>query len=205
MDYPARYVSVPNLVTYVSIAGGFLAMSAALGGGGWALVGVCLGVSVIADMFDGTFASQFTRTERERAFGAQLDSLSDALAFGAAPVVAGSFLVTLDSTWIRVVWGASSVVYLVAVVTRLAFFNVYQGQGSRFVGLPSTMAGLVVATVYLVHPPATVLIGLWLLLGGAMVCGIGFHRRAGMRVRIVLLGWAVLVVVVHAVNAVRSV
>ena len=56
------------------------AIAAALSGHAGAAGGL-IALSVIFDTFDGTFARLFARTPQQRALGAQLDSLSDAIAF----------------------------------------------------------------------------------------------------------------------------
>ena len=76
VDFPAQYLSVSNIVSYASVAAALLAMICA-SEGRWSVSGMYLGLSVIADMLDGTFANLFSRSERERAFDpAHPDDLS---------------------------------------------------------------------------------------------------------------------------------
>ena len=49
----------------------------------------CLILSGICDMFDGTIARKCKRTEEEKEFGIQLDSLSDLVCFGVLPALIG--------------------------------------------------------------------------------------------------------------------
>src|SRR5437867_311077 len=163
VDFPAQYLSVSNIVSYASVAAALLAMICA-SEGRWSVSGMYLGLSVIADMLDGTFANLFSRSERERAFGAQLDSLCDAIAFGGAPVVS-AFVVGSNATsnaTVRALWIAAALFYLISVITRLGFFNIYSGQAARFIGLPTTMSGLALATIFLFRPVSWVLVIVWL-------------------------------------------
>jgi len=95
------------------------------------------------DMLDGTVA-RFTRTGSR--FGAELDSLVDAISFGVAPsfIVYQAFFVDAQWSW------TLSFVYVAAVVVRLARFNLEQGGEAKryFHGLPSPAAGMTLASYY---------------------------------------------------------
>ncbi len=96
----------------------------------------------ITDNLDGRVA-RFTRTGSS--FGSELDSLVDAISFGVAP----AFL--LYKVYFSVGWGwLLPFAYLTAVVVRLARFNVLQGGRAKhlFIGLPSPVAGPLLATFY---------------------------------------------------------
>lgn len=95
------------------------------------------------DVLDGSVA-RFTRTGSR--FGAELDSLVDAISFGVAPGFI-MYRVIFESTpgyWVL------SFVYIAAVVVRLARFNIEQGGEAKrhFHGLPSPAAGLTLACFY---------------------------------------------------------
>ena len=95
------------------------------------------------DMLDGRVA-RFTRTGS--AFGAELDSLVDAISFGVAPGFILFELFFADTQWSWVL----SFVYVTAVVVRLARFNIEQGGEAKryFHGLPSPAAGMTLAAYY---------------------------------------------------------
>ena len=91
----------------------------------------------LCDTFDGMVANSFQRNDLEKAFGVQIDSLSDLISFGIFPVQIylqyfakfGIFSFLL------------SVVYLLTVVTRLAYFNASGGEKREyFTGLAVTYA-----------------------------------------------------------------
>ena len=73
-----------NALTYVSLMTSIGAIAEAFHGSASA-AGALIAAAVIADTFDGRFARLFQRSNGERALGVQLDSLSDAIAFGIAP------------------------------------------------------------------------------------------------------------------------
>jgi CDP-diacylglycerol--serine O-phosphatidyltransferase len=97
----------------------------------------------ILDMLDGRIA-RFTRTGSR--FGAELDSLVDAISFGVAPAFIMYQVYFSDTQWSWVL----SFVYVTAVVVRLARFNVEQGGEAKkyFHGLPSPAAGMLLASYY---------------------------------------------------------
>ncbi|MDT8368017.1 MAG: CDP-diacylglycerol--serine O-phosphatidyltransferase [Longimicrobiales bacterium] len=106
---------------------------------GWFIV-----IAGVLDMLDGRIA-RFTRTGSR--FGAELDSLVDAISFGVAPaIIAFEIFFAADRSWS---W-ALSWVYVTAVVVRLARFNIEQGgeAKSHFNGLPSPTAGMLIASWY---------------------------------------------------------
>lgn len=97
----------------------------------------------VLDTFDGRLA-RFTRTGSR--FGAELDSLADAVSFGVAPAMVMYQLYLGEGPWNWLL----SYLFVTAVVVRLARFNVEQGGGAKrwFHGLPSPVAGIILATSY---------------------------------------------------------
>ena len=91
----------------------------------------------LCDTFDGMVANAFQRNDLEKAFGVQIDSLSDLISFGVFPVqIYLQYFAKLG-----VVSFLLSVLYLLSVVTRLAYFNVSDGEKKDyFTGLAVTYA-----------------------------------------------------------------
>ena len=75
-------------------------------------------VSGICDLFDGVVARRMKRTESQKRFGIEIDSLCDMISFAALPAV---LLMT------QLLLGAANIIfavlYVLAAVTRLAHFN----------------------------------------------------------------------------------
>jgi len=133
-----------------------------------------IGGAVVLDMLDGRIA-RLTGTQSE--FGAQLDSLADAVSFGVAPAL-------LAYVWAlalvpRAGWPAAFL-FLVCGVMRLARFNVQHNvvDSRYFVGLPIPAAAAQVAAIVFVipEPPspadrwqATAMLVLVVVLGFLMV------------------------------------
>ncbi len=135
-------IILPSAFTLGNLFLGVYAMVSAARGdfsaASWSIV-----FAAVLDMLDGRIA-RFTATGSR--FGAELDSLVDAISFGVAPALLVYFLFFEDQPWSWVL----SFLYVTAVVVRLARFNVEQGgQAKRnFHGLPSPTAGMVLATIF---------------------------------------------------------
>lgn len=114
---------------------------------------MCFMAAGICDLFDGTIARMCKRTEEEKNFGIQLDSLVDVVSFIALPIV---FVVKFSGvSWYAM---AASVMYSVFGVARLAYFNVCQEENEDkdspikyYTGMPVTYAALIFPATYLLH------------------------------------------------------
>lgn len=114
---------------------------------------MCFMGAGICDLFDGTIARMCKRSEEEKNFGIQLDSLVDVVSFIVLPVVLIVKLAGL--TWYTAV---AAVLYSVFGIARLAYFNVCQEENEDkdspikyYTGMPVTYAALVFPLVYLLH------------------------------------------------------
>lgn len=116
---------------------------------------MCFMAAGICDLFDGTIARMCKRTEEEKNFGIQLDSLVDVMSFIALPVVL--VIRVAGITWYSVI---ACGLYTVFGVARLAYFNVCQEENEDkdspikyYTGMPVTYAALLFPIIYLLHVP----------------------------------------------------
>ena len=107
---------LPNVVTLAAFMSGLTAIRFALAGK-WELAVFAILLAGIFDGLDGTVARLLKSTSR---FGAELDSLSDVVAFGVAPAVV-LYLWGLQSLD-RLGWGVA-LIYAISMALRLARFN----------------------------------------------------------------------------------
>ena len=131
---------LPNLFTSASLFSGFYAIVQGMDGK-FEVACIAIFVAMVLDGLDGRVA-RMTRTTSE--FGAQLDSLSDMVSFGAAPalVMYAWALQPLGK------WGwIAAFVYCVCAALRLARFNTNIGVVDKnyFQGLPSPAAACLMA------------------------------------------------------------
>lgn len=193
---PLGAFHLANALTYVSLLSAFIALASAFRGNAGA-AGAFMALSVIADTFDGRFARLFQRTDEERALGVQLDSLSDAIAFGAAPCVCLALLSPGAGAGVELAWWTASFVYGAAAITRLAFYNLTQDTTSGFIGLPVPVAALVASSVLLLHPGPVVSAAAMLAAAAAMVLPLRIPRPAGYGLMAFVL-WPVTLIALHA-------
>ena len=135
-------IIIPSALTLGNLFFGVWAIVAASRGdfttAAWLIV-----LAGVADTLDGRVA-RITQTGSR--FGAELDSLVDAISFGVAPAFILYHLFLEDGSW---GWIAAFV-YIAGAVIRLARFNVEQAGHAKvaFHGLPSPAAGMTLATFY---------------------------------------------------------
>ena len=140
------------LATYISLAFGVSGLLAAMGGTPYAAL-LCLMVSGLLDAFDGRIArTKKNRTEQEKCFGIQIDSLNDIVCFGVLPALIGAALGS-GEWWLR----ACILFYILAALIRLAYFNVTEEERQSatnehrrfYVGVPATSAAFVMPFFWL--------------------------------------------------------
>ena len=113
---------------------------------------LCLVVSGICDLFDGKVArSKKDRTDHEKVFGIQIDSLCDLVCFGVLPACIGysyGFNYGLGLV--------SSLLIVLGGVIRLGYFNVMEEERQRttaenrkeYQGLPITTTSIILPLLY---------------------------------------------------------
>lgn len=131
-------MAVPALVTLLALTCGLASIEAAHAGE-WEMALRFIMVAALADAVDGTLARLLHASSN---MGKELDSLSDLVAFGAAP----AFLMAsrYSSAPTEVVFG-SMVLFVAAGAYRLARYNGQPTRGEHFCGLPITASGLLLA------------------------------------------------------------
>lgn len=139
------------VLTYIGLAFSVYGMTQALNDN-HKIAFVCLMMSGLCDMFDGKIARAMDRTDDEKRFGIQIDSLCDLICFGAFPaIIVYSFGAN------GVLGNACIILYVLAAVIRLGFFNVMEEKRQvetsenrkQYQGLPVTSVAILLPFVYL--------------------------------------------------------
>ncbi len=163
------------ILTYLSLLSAGTGIVVSLGGDGHPYMGMfCLLFCGLCDAFDGIVArTKKNRTRMERNYGIQIDSLSDVVAFGVLPACIGVALMRRSemigdflsekSSWSVTIVGfvlhAILILYILAALIRLAYFNVteeerQETEGAKvrkeYTGLPVTSAALIFPTILLI-------------------------------------------------------
>lgn len=161
-DKKVKLLGVYDYTVWLTYFGLFISIAGMMEGlhGGKTKAVFCLALSGLCDAFDGRIArKKADRTEEEKAFGIQIDSLCDIVCFGVLPSVI-CFTLGVDGAagMLVIAW------YCICGVIRLAQFNVTaQGRlGEKeeklcYRGLPITSASVVV--------PVMCLVGTWIPAG----------------------------------------
>lgn len=197
------------ILTYLSAASATVGIIASLSGPGHPYTGaICLMLCGLFDAFDGKVArTKADRTEQEKKFGIQIDSLSDLVAFGVLPVCIGTALYRRVSIGVAnihksylVLLFAIMVLYVLAALIRLAYYNVAEeerqstetGNRRSYVGLPVTSAALVFPLVmllgyFLPMDITPVYLAVMLFTAAAFVSRINV-RKPGLRGILIMVG-----------------
>jgi CDP-diacylglycerol--serine O-phosphatidyltransferase len=195
MRAPLHDLHVSNLLTYTSLVLALGAIAFARGPDGGPIAGALLAAAALADTFDGRFARQFRRTERQAAAGREIDSLVDAVAFGVVPIVVLHALTAGQVGARPWLWWMAACAYLLATVTRLGFYNV-EKDDQQFVGLPTPAVALVWSTCLFWPMPAWFVAALLVVLGAGMIAPIPIGRPRGAFLA-AFACWAVGLVAAH--------
>ena len=134
-------------LTYMSLISAVLGVGFAVVDHNYFAGAVCLLVSGFLDLFDGKVArTKKNRTDREKKFGMQIDSLADLVAFGVLPAAIG-WAIGLEKWWQWLILA----LFVLCGLVRLAYFNVLEeerqategGANTGFIGLPITTSALI--------------------------------------------------------------
>lgn len=138
-----EHLTLANLVTTVSLSGGFGALLVSQD-----TIGLAAGLVAGSAVLDGVDGALARRSGHDQAFGGQLDSLNDVVCFGLVPA-ATLWWALLHQ--LPVVGAVACGGFLVAGAWRLARFHLVH-RPDRFVGLPIPPAGLLLMAVALWYP-----------------------------------------------------
>lgn len=146
------YYNYTVILTYLSLASSIIGMFCTFTGHmHWAIF--CLALSGLFDTFDGKVArTKKDRTEDEKRFGIQIDSLCDVVCFGVYPVS-----ICYHTGMRSIISMAILIFYCLAGLIRLAYFNVLEEKRQQetsenrkyYQGLPITSIAVILPLVYL--------------------------------------------------------
>ena len=139
------------ILTYISLGISVFGITRALEGD-FKVAIFCLALSGLCDMFDGKIArTKKNRTDDEKNFGIQIDSLCDVVCFGIFPAMICYCLGVNTPAGI-----GALIFYSVASVIRLAYFNVSEAKRQNetsenrqyYQGLPITSIAVILPLAY---------------------------------------------------------
>ena len=148
-----RFIGVYDytvILTYISLISSVYGITQAIHGDYKAAI-FCLAFSGVCDAFDGRIArTKKNRTEDEKNFGIQLDSLCDVICFGVFPALICYLLGVRGALGLALVFW-----YCTCAVIRLAFFNVLEAKRQKTEGGSNKVyRGLPVTSISFILPMA---------------------------------------------------
>lgn len=186
---------LPNIFTLCNLFAGFYAIVQGMNHE-FEKSAIAIFVAMVLDSLDGRVARL---THTQSAFGAEFDSLTDMVSFGAAPALVMYEWALHDLA--RIGWGAAFV-YCAGAALRLARFNTQLSVADKrwFTGLPSPAAAALVAGMVWVFNDYQVRGGdvkwlaaaLTVYAGGTMVSNVKFYSGKDINLRRAVPFWVVL-------------
>lgn len=139
------YYTFSVLLTYIGVISGITGMfNAVTGKITYAIV--CLIIAGVCDMFDGKVARMCKRSNEEKEFGIQIDSLADVISFIILPIIIGYSLGLTQ--WYHVIIFA---IFAICGIARLGYFNIVaetDGPVKCYSGLPVTSTAIIMPLIY---------------------------------------------------------
>jgi len=141
--------TIPTLITYLGLMCSFSSCIVALNG----RLDIALVLFIFAgifDLFDGMIARKLNKTDEEKSFGIQIDTVIDVFSFGATPIIIG-MSVGLNTIADYIIFG----IYLMTATMRLAYFSYLSSQKEDdkpvkyYTGLPVTYSALIFPLFFL--------------------------------------------------------
>jgi CDP-diacylglycerol--serine O-phosphatidyltransferase len=142
------------ILTYISFASAMAGIFTSTKSLRWSIF--FLALCGLCDMFDGTIArTKKNRTEDEKSFGIQIDSLCDMVCFGVFPIII-CYRLGMNHIYSMVIL----TLYGLAGLIRLAFFNVTETKRQSetdedktyYRGLPITSIAIALPLIFVVSP-----------------------------------------------------
>ena len=187
------YYDYTVVLTYCGMLIAFFGITRVMSQDYWTAV-FCLLLAGVCDMFDGAVAAIKTRTEKEKRFGIQIDSLSDLICFGVLP---GIFVYRISEK--NMVTGIIASLFILCALIRLAYFNVMEEERQNetdesrksYSGVPVTTIAVILPAVYLLYnyrlcENTVCFSGLLVLMGIGFLLPVRI-KKPGIKGKIVLL------------------
>lgn len=169
------------IATYLATAFGICGMLQAIEGYPLAAI-ICLLAAGLLDTVDGRIArTKKNRSETEKGFGIQIDSLNDVMCFGVLPALT-AYMLAVEWLGAAPVWYIIILIFFIlAGLIRLAYFNVTEEERQRssteprkyYLGLPITSSTLLFPLLYLLTIlPESAMVSAVMMAVGMLVIGI---------------------------------
>lgn len=186
-----KSVYITYLGAFVSILGLLLAFN--YNNYDYAFVGMI--IAAVCDMFDGKVARHLKRTEQEKSFGVEIDSLADIVAFITVPAI------TLYLSGLREVYQLVFLaLYVVSGIIRLGYFNVAMSDKDKAIdsyqGLPVPVSVLIFGLVWIIEKVVPIDHVLWYTI---LVPITGYLHISKIRIKKFTSNWYYILITILAI------
>ena len=190
------FLDVPDVISLLNLSFGFLAILMAFNGY-IDLSAIFIIISVVFDSIDGWVARKIGRND-EYGFGKNIDSLADAVSFGAAPAVLLYSVGNIHFQEISLFIAIVSLFIVICGILRLARFNVivdkvnYDG----FIGLPIPTVAIILSTFILSGLfNIYIAMGLMISIGFLMISNVKYPKFNNIKI-ILFVGLLILLIII---------
>ena len=148
--YLIKYLKRADFFTVANLSCGIVSIIMSIEGN-FVLSATLLFIAVIFDILDGKVAGLM---HQKNSFGKQIDSMSDLISFGVAPMFLFYALQT-PAPWVSVLL----LFFITCGMFRLARYNVSEAQG--FEGVPITVNGVLFPVLFLIYSNFPASLNIW--------------------------------------------
>lgn len=143
--------TLPVLITYLGLVSSLIAAIFSINDN-YKMAIVMFMVSAIFDLFDGMLARKMNKSEKEKLFGIQIDSIIDVCSFGIVPTIIG-YNMGLNTNLDLAIF----LLYIICATMRLAYFNYLalslenkeeKSVRKYYLGLPVTYSAIILPIVF---------------------------------------------------------
>lgn len=144
-----NFLAASDFISLMNMISGFLSIICSINHN-FELAAILMIIAIMFDSVDGWVARKTNRND-ELGFGKNIDSLSDAISFGAAPAVFIYTSINTTSFALQIIVILISLLIVICGVLRLTRYNVITDhfKTSGFIGFPIPGISLILATYYL--------------------------------------------------------
>ena len=144
-----KFIAISDVISLLNMSCGFLSIISSINHK-FELAALLMIFAIMFDSVDGWVARKTNRND-ELGFGKNIDSLSDAISFGAAPAVFVYSTINTTSIILQPLVTLVSLLIVICGVLRLTRYNVIADkiQTKDFIGFPIPGIAFILATLYL--------------------------------------------------------
>ena len=169
------FIAISDVVSLLNLTSGFLSIAMSVRQDFfWAAILMIF--ALLFDSVDGWVARKANRID-EYGFGKNIDSLSDAVSFGAAPAAFLYSYTAANFPYLEIVTLIVSLIIVICGVLRLTRYNVISDKVNGFIGFPIPGIAIIIATFFL-----SGLFNIYLaliiavLVSFAMICNVSYDK-----------------------------